>query len=863
MKQLFIFIMMLLLLRNSLYAQVAINSDGSLPNNSAMLDVKSINKGFLPPRMTFVEMNAIINPAPGLMVFCIDCSANSSGTLAMFFNGMWHIFNSSCLSPGSPVASLHIPSSNQIVWNWNTVPWATGYKWNIVNSYGTAIDMGTNISKTEAGLLCNTSYSRYVWAYNSCANSGIATTLTQTTSLDPPAAPISGSHIPSTTQVVWNWNQVVGALGYKWSASNIYSAATDLGTNTSYTETGLTCNTSYTRYIWAYNECGNSTATTTNQTTSSCSPYPTVITSVATAITQTTATSGGNVTSNGGSTVLFRGVCWSTSQNPTLLYNYTTNGSDTGVFVSNLTGLTTNTLYYVRAYAVNPIGTSYGNETTFVTFPTVTTTTITGITQITATSGGNVSAGGGVNVSARGVCWSTITSPTLADSHTTDGTGTGIFTSSLTGLTGNTLYYLRAYATNVTGTSYGNQQTFTTSPILATVTTTPVTLVTLTNATSGGTVTTTGGGTVTARGVCWSVAPNPTTANSKTTDGAGIGAFSSNLTALTPNTLYYVRAYATNSAGTAYGNETTFTTLLNPSIPTVTTTAITNITPPTATSGGNVLSDGGASVAFRGLCWSTNPNPNITDSHTTDGNGTGVFISNMTGLSHNTQYFVRAYAVNNVGTSYGNEISFTTLIGCGASFLINHIAGVVSPASKTVIYGTVTNIPGEAAKCWITSNLGADHQATAVNDATEPSGGWYWQFNRKQGYKHTGSAVTPAWTITTINESSNWITANDPCAIELGNGWRIPTNSEWTNVDASGNWTNWNGPWNSGLKLHAAGYLYSSGGSLYSRGSYGFYWSSTQIISTNGWVLSLYSDGSNMYDNLKAYGFSMRCLKDY
>ena len=82
---------------------------------------------------------------------------------------------------------------------------------------------------------------------------------------------------------------------------------------------------------------------------------------------------------------------------------------------------------------------------------------------------------------------------------------------------------------------------------------------------------------------------------------------------------------------------------------------------------------------------------------------------------------------------------------CGSSLIINHIAlGGVAPVNKTVTYGTTTNIPGEPTKCWITSNLGADHQAASVDDATEASAGWYWQFNREQGYKHVGSTLTPA-----------------------------------------------------------------------------------------------------------------------
>jgi hypothetical protein len=201
---------------------------------------------------------------------------------------------------------------------------------------------------------------------------------------------------------------------------------------------------------------------------------------------------------------------------------------------------------------------------------------------------------------------------------------------------------------------------------------------------------------------------------------------------------------------------------------------------------------------------------------------------------------------------------------CGMSFLVNHVAGVVAPVTKTATYGTVNGIPGETSKCWITSNLGSDHQATAVNDATEASAGWYWQFNRKQGYKHDGTTRTPNTTwITSINENSDWIPANDPCTIELGTSWRIPTNTEWTNVDASGSWTNWNGTFGSGLKLHAAGYLSSSSGGLVSRGAAGAYWSSTQDIVTYGWDLYFHSGSSSMDYSSKATGFSARCVRDF
>ncbi|MEI7981110.1 MAG: DUF1566 domain-containing protein, partial [Bacteroidota bacterium] len=236
------------------------------------------------------------------------------------------------------------------------------------------------------------------------------------------------------------------------------------------------------------------------------------------------------------------------------------------------------------------------------------------------------------------------------------------------GLTGNTLYYVRAYATNASGTSYGAQQTFTTSPVLATVSTDPAIYITLTTAASGGNITSNGGADVTYRGVCWSTAPNPTTSNSKTIDGSGTGTFVSALTGLTLNTPYYVRAYATNSAGTAYGNEITFTTLLNPVGPTVSTAAITNLTGTTATCGGTVHSDGGANVILRGVCWDISPNPTMANNYTTDGSGTGTFVSNITGLTHNTIYYVRTYAMNSVGTSFGNELTLNTAYYIGSTY---------------------------------------------------------------------------------------------------------------------------------------------------------------------------------------------------
>ena len=299
---------------------------------------------------------------------------------------------------------------------------------------------------------------------------------------------------------------------------------------------------------------------------------PSVTTASATNIGPWTAVSGGEVTAAGASAITERGVCWSTSQNPTTSNPRTLDGNGIGVFVSNLPGLAPSTTYYVRAYAVNASGTAYGNEISFTTLPassglpTVSTNNATyNAGNGSVSTGGNISADGGSAVTVRGVCWSINVNPTINDSKTTNGPGTGNFTSTINGLTQGTTYYIRAYATNANGTSYGNNVSIAipeiTSPGVPTVSTNNSTYNAASSTiTSGGNVSADGGSAITSRGVCWSTNPNPTIAGNKTSDGSGTGSFSSVLPGIAANNTYYIRAYATNNAGTAYGNQVTVST---------------------------------------------------------------------------------------------------------------------------------------------------------------------------------------------------------------------------------------------------------------------------------------------------------------
>ena len=196
-----------------------------------------------------------------------------------------------------------------------------------------------------------------------------------------------------------------------------------------------------------------------------------------------------------------------------------------------------------------------------------------------------------------------------------------------------------------------------TKPVLPTVVTNDVTDVTPNSAQCGGNVTANGGVAITSRGVCYSKTSNPTISDLLVNGGTGTGPFTCSLTGLDENTTYYVRAYATNSVGTAYGIQKSLKTNGGP---TVTTGSVSSITSHSAICSGNVTADGGSSVTSRGLCWSTAPNPTINSSSVTNGSGLGSFSCEMTNLQNNTTYYVRAWARNTNGVSYGAERTFKT-----------------------------------------------------------------------------------------------------------------------------------------------------------------------------------------------------------
>ncbi len=228
-----------------------------------------------------------------------------------------------------------------------------------------------------------------------------------------------------------------------------------------------------------------------------------------------------------------------------------------------------------------------------------------------------------------------------------------------------------------------------TDPVQAEFEMSSTSAVTATSATLSSEIIDDGGFEILARGMCWSTDENPTIADNKTIDGAGIGMFVSTLTDLEASTLYRARAYATNEEGTSYGEELEFTTLAAAAIPTLTTAAVSTVTATGASSGGTISSDGGAPVTARGVVWSTTQNPTTANQKTVNGTGTGSFTSAITGLIASTTYYVRSYATNSAGTAYGNQLSFATTAAGSITLGMVHEGGIVFYVDATGQHGLV------------------------------------------------------------------------------------------------------------------------------------------------------------------------------
>jgi len=320
--------------------------------------------------------------------------------------------------------------------------------------------------------------------------------------------------------------------------------------------------------------------------------------------------------------------------------------------------------------------------------PFVTTVGVSGVTSSTAVVNCEVTGNGGATVTERGVVYSTTnTVPTLGDSKQIIGNGNGVYSQTLTGLTGGTTYYLRAYATNIIGTSYGTAISFTTSAVPPSVTTDEISGITGTGATVGGNVNFSGGAAVTERGIVYATSNTmPTVSDTKVQMGSGNGAFSQSLTGLTVGAAYYVRAYAINSAGTSYGAVSSFTT----DGPSASTRAVSTISTSSAVLGGEVTAMGSTAVTERGIVLMEGiGTPGLSDTKIIMGSGMGTFSQTVSSLNPATTYSVRAYATNGAATNYGGVQTFTTQ----TTLLSINTTGQITTNAIVVTYAVVFEHP--------------------------------------------------------------------------------------------------------------------------------------------------------------------------
>ena len=400
---------------------------------------------------------------------------------------------------------------------------------------------------------------------------------------------------------------------------------------------------------------------------------PVVTTSAVTAknIGAGSATFNGSITSVGDPKYTERGFVYGLTHNPTIDdTKKVVSGSGIGAFSANVTGLSVNKIYYIRAYATNDAGTVYGSEESAdfsAIMPTVTTSAATSIDIAagTATLNGKINSIGDPAYTERGFVYATIHNPTVEDNtkKVAPGSGTGEFSANISGLVLNTTYYIKAYAKSSQGIAYGSEISLNFKGTLATVKTNATTNISIASriATFNGSIENVGDPAYTERGFVYGLTHNPNIVDDtkKTALGSGTGAFSVNVTDLEMNKIYYVRAYATNLQGTAYGNEVTLD--FSAIMPVVNTNAVTsiNIGAGSASFNGTITSVGDPSYTERGFVYATIHNPTIEDNikKVVSGNGTGAFSVNVTGLSMNNIYYIRAYAKNVAGTAYGNEVS--------------------------------------------------------------------------------------------------------------------------------------------------------------------------------------------------------------
>ena len=647
-----------------------VDTETSLKVNQAYAgDDFSLEAKELLPNTDYYVKSYAVNSA-GVAYGEVKTFKTSSSSPTVVTVGVTDITSTSALLAGSVVSDNGAEITEKgFVWiQGDGTPTMESHK---LKAEGSADEFSARLDNLEQ----NKRYSFRAYAVNSKGTSLGEIVMFSTSAGLPVLSSIDVSDITSTSAnfsstVIGHGGSTVTEVGFYYSTSPEVDPELSDKVSQQYAKDAFTLSVSelqiYQKYYvkaYAVNPAGVAFSSVVEFVTLSSTPVVNTIS--ASDITPSTATLNGEVVTDNGASITERGFMWVEGKGiPTMSSDVIKVGGTTGHFSSILSELKPNQVYSYRAYAKNANGTSYGETIEVATVPdqmALTTGQADDVTPLSASISGTITYYGGNEIVECGVCWSTTQDPTVADSHVAATETASDFTVTLTGLNENTTYYARAYATAKSGVSYyGNHILFTTPYIVVLPASSKVVVtdITVSGATVSSRVTSDGHGTVTDAGFVYSTSSSPTIDDSKISCGVQAGDYTSQLTGLADGTTYYVRSYVSNEIGTAYGEEVAFTTVAI-KLPDLTSVTVANVTYNSASFSAQVASLNNGILSDAGFVYSTSPGPDVNSNKLSCGKTTALEAPSVP-LRASTTYYVRAYAVNEKGTAYGEEISFTT-----------------------------------------------------------------------------------------------------------------------------------------------------------------------------------------------------------
>ncbi len=602
---------------------------------------------------------------------------------------------------------------------------------------------------------------------------------------------------------------------------------------------------------------------------------PQVETASADEIYSTSAKVGGKISNTGGDKISEKGIYWGLKTNPEKTGTKIVIGSDSASTPDSLAGvpfyitlknLTAGTKYYVKAFATNSVGTAYGTETFFTTqinFPQVATAPVSDLTNNSARIGGSILDDGGTGILERGVFWGDMPNTVDNGEKIIMGSGKGNFSQVVTGLSRGKKYYVRAYATNIRATVFGDEMNFSLDSKLPSVFTGSTTGVTTHEAIAAGNVDDDGGSSVTEKGFFIDTILNPQDNGIKLIAGSGIGMFSQKIENLQPSTKYYVVAYATNGVGTSYGDIDTFETLGN--TPQIEVLDVSNLTRTgvnlNALVNANNLS---TTVIFEYGRTSSYGDSIVAEESPVTGNTFDTVHVEISGLEMDTIYHYRIKAINEDGVTFSADSTFKTVI--------TGYTGTVSDVDGHT-YSTV----GIGYQEWMAENL----RTTKFNDYTDIDSignGTYWANATTAGYCNYDNKY--ANTIDEYGLLYNWyvVKTNKICP----NGWHVPSSDDINKLadylegaSIAGGKLKETGTshWKTPNKDASDDYNFTAlpGGyrakdsTYYYQGLEGYWWLETEYSENTARYFNMKYEYGNLFQAYtnKKNGMSIRCVKNW